>query len=150
MKPLKYPCDKIGDIIPANKTMIKLDEAEYGKGMDILLTLKTGLESEQASLAPIVLMDCCPYLGVLSLNAIFAADVVLVPIASDYLSYEGAINVEKTLNALEPVIKRRINRRYLLTRYYKQRSMTVDIEKKHVRLLRIIFVKQSYGTMLLF
>jgi len=75
-------------------------------------------------------MDCCPYLGVLSLNAIFATDVVLVPIASDYLSYQGAINVEKTLNALEPVIKRKINRRYMLTRYDKRRSVTLEIEKK--------------------
>lgn len=126
---LKHPRDKIGDIIPANKAMIKLD-AEYGKGMEILLKMKSGLKSEQDVLAPTILMDCCPYLGVLSLNAIFATDLVLVPIASDYLSYQGAINVEKTLIALEPVIKRRINRRYLLTRYDKRRSVTFDIEKK--------------------
>lgn len=126
---LKRPRDKIGDIIPANKAMIKLD-AEYGKGMEILLKIRAGLESEQTVLAPTVLMDCCPYLGVLSLNAIFAADLVLVPIASDYLSYQGAINVEKTLSALEPVIKRKIARRYLLTRYDKRRSVTFDIEKK--------------------
>ncbi len=129
LKSLKQPGDKVREIIPANKAMIKLD-AEYGKGMAILLKLKTGLESEQEALAPTVLMDCCPYLGVLSLNAIFAADLILVPIASDYLSYQGAINVEKTLSALEPVIKRRIPRRYLLTRYDKRRSVTFSIEKK--------------------
>lgn len=126
---LKQPREKIGEIIPGNKAMIKLD-AEYGKGMEILLKLKRGLESEQEVLASTVLMDCCPYLGVLSLNAIFAADLVLVPISSDYLSYQGAINVEKTLSALEPVIKRRIPRRYLLTRYDKRRSVTFEIEKK--------------------
>lgn len=129
LKSLKQSRDKIGDIIPANKAMIKLD-AEYGKGMEILLKMKTGLENERAELAPTILMDCCPYLGVLSLNAIFATDLLLVPIASDYLSYQGAINVEKTLSALEPVIKRTLNRRYFLTRYDKRRSITFNIEKK--------------------
>lgn len=129
LQALKVPQQKTGNIIPASKAMIKLD-AEYGKGMEILLKLKKGFDQEASSLAPLVLMDCCPYLGVLSLNAIFAANLLLVPISSDYLSYQGALNVEKTLSALEPIIKRRIARRYLLTRYDKRRGITFEIEKK--------------------
>ena len=58
-----------------------------------------------------------PAFNVLSLNAIFAADLVLVPVSADYLSLKGAEQVERALNALEPVFKRRLPRRYLLTRY---------------------------------
>ena len=49
------------------------------------------------------IIDCCPFLGVLSLNAIFASDRILVPVSSDYLSLRGALQIEHTLKALEPV-----------------------------------------------
>ena len=44
-------------------------------------------------------------LGVLSLNAIFASDRVLVPVSADYLALKGAAQVERTLRALEQVLK---------------------------------------------
>ena len=37
----------------------------------------------------------------LSLNAVFAADVLLVPVSADFLSLQGAEQVERALNALE-------------------------------------------------
>ncbi len=129
LQDLKISQLKTANIIPASKAMIRLD-AEYGKGMEILLKLQKGLAEESSQLAPLVLMDCCPYLGVLSLNAIFASTLLVIPISSDYLSYQGAVNVEKTLSALEPIIKRKIPRRYLLTRYDKRRGITFEIEKK--------------------
>ena len=63
------------------------------------------------------MIDCCPLLNVLSLNAMFAADLLLIPVSADYLALQGAQQVERALNALEPVFKRRLPRRYLLTRY---------------------------------
>ena len=71
-----------------------------------------------------VVIDCCPLLNVLSLNAMFASDLVLVPVSADYLSLQGAEQVERALNALEPVFKRRLPRRYLLTRYDARRRMS--------------------------
>ena len=62
----------------------------------------------------------------LSLNAIFAADLLLVPVSADYLSLKSAGQVERALNALEPVFKRRLPRRYLLTRYDARRRMSAD------------------------
>ena len=76
------------------------------------------------------LIDCCPFLGVLSLNAIFAADRMLIPVSSDYLSLRGALQIEHTLKALEPVLKRRIERRYLLTRFDRRRKMSFDIQER--------------------
>jgi len=67
---------------------------------------------------------------VLSLNAIFAADRILVPVSSDYLSLRGALQIEHTLKALEPVLKRRIERRYLLTRFDRRRKMSFDIQER--------------------
>ena len=44
----------------------------------------------------------------------------------DFLSLRGALQVERALNALEPVFKRRLPRRYLLTRYDVRRRMSDD------------------------
>ena len=40
-----------------------------------------------------------------------------MPVSADFLSLKGAEQVERALNALEPVFKRRLPRRYVLTRY---------------------------------
>jgi chromosome partitioning protein len=75
-------------------------------------------------------MDACPMLGVLSLNGVFAAARILVPISADYLAVKGAGQMERTLRALEHVLKRRVERRYVLTRFDARRKMSWDVEKK--------------------
>ena len=65
----------------------------------------------------------------LALNAIFACDVLLIPISTDYLSLQAAEQMTRTLAILEPVLKRRIERRYLLTRYDRRRKMSQDIQE---------------------
>lgn len=127
---LEIEWEAIGYLIPSHRELIKVDSI-FGKGPAILNRLKQGLEVlEKEFLLRNTLIDCCPYLGVLSLNAIFAADLVLVPIASDFLSLQGAKKVEHTLRALEPVLKKRINRRYLMTCYDRRRGMTFEVEKQ--------------------
>ena len=63
----------------------------------------------------------------LSLNAVFACDLLLVPVSCDFLSLRGACEVERALNALEPVFKRRLPRRYVLTRYDLRRRMSAEV-----------------------
>lgn len=122
----KYPLG--GNIIPSHVELSKVD-ALHGKGLKSVMRLKTAIEHEMLEQegAPIVI-DCCPMLNVLSLNAIFAAGKVLVPISADYLAVKGALQLESTLKALEQVVKKRIARRYVLTRYDARRRMTRDIE----------------------
>ena len=88
------------------------------------------IETRDALQARTSLIDCCPYFGVLSLNAIFAADAILVPVATDYLSMQGAQQITRTLATLEPVLKRRIPRRYLLTRFDRRKRMCIDIRQR--------------------
>jgi chromosome partitioning protein len=60
----------------------------------------------------------------------------VVPVAADYLSLKSAGLVERALNALEPVFKRRLRRRYLLTRYDSRRRMTRIVEARIRELMR--------------
>lgn len=122
--------DSVGRLIPAHPELIKVDSL-FGKGPTILNRLNAALQMlEQCEGENTTIIDCCPFLGVLSLNAIFAADRVLIPVSSDHLSYRGALQIERTLKALEPVLKRRVERRYLLTRFDRRRRMSFDIQEK--------------------
>jgi chromosome partitioning protein len=114
-----------GELIPGHTELIKVDSL-FGKGPDILKKLKAGLDVGWNGTRP-VLIDCCPMLGVLSLSGIFASERVLIPISTDYLALRGALALDNTLRALEHVLKRRVERRYLLTRFDSRRRMSHDI-----------------------
>lgn len=119
----------IGGLLPAHGQLMKVDSL-YGKGPATLNRLKYALEALDVEHPSTVLIDCCPYVGVLSLSAVFAASAVLVPVSSDYLSLQGAKQIGHALDALEPVLKRRMPRRYLITRFDRRRRMSEDIRAR--------------------
>ncbi len=114
-------------VIPSHMELSKVDSL-YGKGYNVVNRLNTALRAEGLQQeGETFLLDCSPLVGVLSLNALFASQCIIVPISADYLSVKGAMQITKTLNALEPVLKHRINRRYLLTRFDGRRRMAWDV-----------------------
>lgn len=134
---LELDWEHIGQLIPAHQQLIKVDSI-FGKGPAILNKLRHGLEQLESTTAPRhCIIDCCPYIGVLALNAIFACDRLLIPISTDYLSLQAADHITRTLQVLEPVLKRRIERRYLLTRFDRRRRMSDDVRNK---------LRERYGT----
>lgn len=114
-------------LVPSHIELSKVD-SQFGKGPTILGRLAAALDREPAERP--VLMDACPMLGVLSLGSVFAADGVIIPVSTDYLAMKGAVQMERTLKALEQVLKRRVPRRYLITRYDPRRRMSADIERQ--------------------
>lgn len=124
---LIVPWENVSDIIPSHKQLMKVDSS-YGKGPTILNKLNQGLNALEKEVAyDNIVMDCCPYVGVLSLNAIFAADLVIVPISSDFLSLKSALKVEKSLHALESVLKKRVDRQYVMTSFDQRRKMSFEV-----------------------
>jgi chromosome partitioning protein len=135
------PLDEVAQItrsgvilLPAHLELAKLDTL-LGKGVNVVTRLRQALHAKDAAPGPVVI-DCCPLLNVLSLNAVFAADLLLVPVSADFLSLKGAEQVERALNALEPVFKRRLPRRYVLTRFDIRRRMSGTIEERMREVLR--------------
>ena len=114
-------------LVPSHIELSKVD-SQFGKGPAVLGRLAAALDREPAERP--VLMDACPMLGVLSLSSVFAADGVIIPISTDYLAMRGALQMERTLKALEQVLKRRVPRCYLITRYDPRRRMSADIERQ--------------------
>lgn len=126
----KWP--QLGSFIASHKELLKVD-AKFGRGPAILNKLNQGLNHLEAKTGyDDILIDCCPYIGVLSLNAIFAAELIIVPVASDYLSLAGAKKVEKTLTALQPVVKKYIPRKYLINAFDKRRKMSHEVRQQAI------------------
>lgn len=123
-------------VIPAHLDLSRVD-AQLGKGPNVLNRLNAGIGRENLNTDRPILMDACPMLGVLSLNSIFAADRVLVPISADFLAFNGAVQLERTLRALEHVLKKRMERRYVITRFDARRKMSWDIDRE---------LRERYGT----
>jgi chromosome partitioning protein len=116
-------------IIPSHLDLSKVD-TQFGKGPQALFRLHAGITKENLNSERPILMDACPMLGVLSLNGIFACDRVLIPISADYLAINGALQVDKTLRALERVLKVPPMKRFVLTRFDTRRKMSWDIDQK--------------------
>ena len=87
-------------LCPAHLDLTKLDTL-LGKGVNVVTRLRIALEQPDVAPGPVVI-DCCPLLGVLSLNAIFACDLLLVPVSADYLALQGAQQVERALTRWNP------------------------------------------------
>jgi chromosome partitioning protein len=92
--------------------------------------LRQVLEPAVASFDHIVL-DCPPSLGPLSVNALVAADRVLVPVQAEYLALEGLAQFLDTLG----LIRRELNPRLevagmLLTMYDSRTKLAQDVESE--------------------
>jgi len=116
-------------LIPAHLDLSKVD-TQFGKGPNVLNRLNAGIIKENLNTDRPILMDACPMLGFLSLNSIFAADRLLIPISADYPAVRGAAQMERTLRALEHVLKKRMERRYVITRFDVRRKMSFEIDRE--------------------
>jgi len=122
-------------LLPGHADLSKVD-ALLGSTPGVAGTLRKGLAESAARNEGPVLIDCAPALGVLSLNALVAADRVLIPVTADYLSIQGLNRLDLALNVLEGPLKRRIERRVVLTRF--------DENKPHCR-DALASLKNRYG-----
>lgn len=116
-------------LIPAHLDLAKVD-VRYGKAPNMLGRLHQAIVRENLGAGRAILMDASPLLGVLSLNAIVACDALLVPVSADYLALRGTFQVERTLKAMEILLKRNIPRCYLLTRFDAGCRMSREVDRE--------------------
>ena len=51
-----------------------------------------------------ILIDCPPQLSILTLNALAAANAVIIPCKTDYLSYRGLEQLENTIDEVQDLV----------------------------------------------
>ncbi|OKY24668.1 ParA family protein [Thalassotalea sp. PP2-459] len=87
------------DILPATMGLATLDRALGAKG-GMGLVLKKAIAQLQDEY-DVVLMDCPPVLGVLMVNALAAADRIIVPVQTEFLALKGLDRMMKTLDIMQ-------------------------------------------------
>ncbi len=97
------------DLVGAEIEMLNLDNREK-----VLKNLLTPLKEEY----DYILIDCSPSLGLITVNALTAADSVIIPVQCEYFALEG---ISKLLNTIK-IIKKKLNpaleiEGFLLTMY---------------------------------
>jgi chromosome partitioning protein len=114
------------DVAPAS---IELSKAEMDlfSEMNRERAFKDTLKPIQASY-DYILVDCPPSLGLLTTNALAAADCVLIPLQSDYLAMRGAQLLQSTIDK----VRRKLNPKLdllgvLVTMFEKRTSHSRDV-----------------------
>ena len=97
------------DLVGAEIEMLNLDHRE-----NILANLLTPIKEDY----DYILIDCSPSLGLITVNALTAADSVIIPVQCEYFALEG---ISKLLNTIR-IIKSKLNPKleiegFLLTMY---------------------------------
>src|SRR5580700_6641765 len=85
------------DVIPANLSLAEAELALGGK-MGRELTLRRALAKLPADAYELILVDCPPSLGLLTVNALVAADYALITAEAQYFALQG---VEQALEVIE-------------------------------------------------
>ena len=91
------------DLLPANIELSGL-EVTLVNTMSRETILREYLNSVREQY-DVILLDCCPSLGMLTINALAAADQVLIPMQAHYLSIKGLEQLIRTISN----VKRKIN-----------------------------------------
>lgn len=67
-----------------------------------------------------IILDCPPHLGILLINALVAADLLIIPIQTDFLALHGLKLLFDTLRTLNKVLPRPVRYRAVPTMYDKR------------------------------
>lgn len=84
------------DLVGAEIEMINLDDREY-KMKAVLNTVRDDYDY--------IIIDCSPSLGLITINALTAADSVIIPVQCEYFALEG---LGKLLNTIK-IVQNRLN-----------------------------------------
>ena len=133
------------DLLPANIELSAL-EVTMSNVMSRELIMKEYIDTMR-SRYDYILIDCMPSLGMMTINALVASDMVLIPVQAAYLPVKGLQQLIRTIS----MVKKRLNRKLtiqgiLLTMVDFRTNYAKDIASrvKETMVLRLLSLKMSF------
>lgn len=124
------------DLAAAEIELVEMEKREFA--------LKKALSKEGVNY-DYILIDCPPSLSLVTINALVAADAVIVPLQCEFLALEGVSDLIRNIN----IIKKNFNSSLtlhgvVLTMYDKRNNLTQMVEED----VRHFFGKKVYETVI--
>lgn len=132
-----------GDVLPTNKDLsgasvelVDLEDREY--------VLQTALEPLR-ELYDYILIDCPPSLELLTVNALAAADSVLVPVQCEYYALEGIADLTTTIKMINSRINPKLEIQGIVLTMYDSRT---NFSEQVAAEIRKFFGNKVYKTVI--
>ncbi len=132
------------DLLPANLKLSNLESEIAQKSLQPFFVLKNMIANINKNYDYIII-DCPPSLGVLCLNALSAANSVLVPVQCEYFAMEGLAQILGTITKVQNAYnKDLVIEGFLLTMY----EPNANIGKEVVSQVRNLFRETTFNVMI--
>ena len=124
------------DLAGAEIELVDMEKREFA--------LKKAIET-QAVNYDYILIDCPPSLGLITINALVAANSVIVPLQCEFLALEGITDLIRNINQIKKVFNPDLELQgVVLTMYDKRNNLTQLVEED----VRNFFGKKVYQTVI--
>jgi len=114
------------DLVAIEIELVNMEQREY--------MLKQAIDSIKSNY-DYILIDCAPSLGLLTLNALTAADSVIIPIQCEYFALEGLGKLLNTIKSVQKIHNQQLDIEGLLLTMYDSRlrlsNQVVEEVKNH-------------------
>jgi chromosome partitioning protein len=155
-----------GDEVSADEAILKIDRPAFEGRLDLLPSSVdlAGAEVELAAeeqgsreyrlrhtLAPLcerydyILVDCPPSLGLLTLNALSAADAVIIPLQCEYLALEGLMQLTSTISLVLRGLNRSLRILGIAMTMYDSRT---NLSAQVVQEVKSHFPREVFNTLI--
>jgi len=142
---VRMPVDELPSLslIPSDRNLIGAEVELVGaEGREY--RLKSMLEAYERPFET-ALIDCPPSLGLLTVNALAAADAVLIPVQCEYLALEGVSQLMDTIQRVRKGLNPDLAIQGFLMTMYDDR---VNLSRQVVEEVRTVFKEQVYETLI--
>lgn len=130
------------DLIPSD-TRLSAAQIMLAHSVGMQFKLKRKLQDVQGY--DYILIDTPPSLGMLTLNAMTAADKVFVPIQVHYFALDGVANLRKTIEAVKEDLNQNLKLGgIVLTMYDKRNKLSAEVKK----MVKTSFKDKLYKTVI--
>ena len=120
------------DVIPAHIDLVGI-EIEFINSSDREYLLKNVIDNVKEKY-DFIIIDCPPSLGLLTINALSAANSIIVPIQCEYLALEGLGKLLNTIKSIQKLHNSDLSIEGLLLTMYDTRLNLSNQVKKEVKL----------------
>jgi chromosome partitioning protein len=115
-------------LVPSGKQLAEVDRRS-DDGLARSRLLQEALEQDVPE-QDFLLFDCPPAAGILTANALIAADEVLIPVTGDYLGLDGVAHLLTTLKRFDDFRQSPLRQSIVVSRLHPRRRLSREVLEK--------------------